>query len=167
MIYILGIDHLVQHNKSLVETISFIKYIEIFIINKQIEVVAEEFSEYAASLNKVQMSTTKEVSDRLKRIHLYCDPNHEERKKIGIRDDNQIKKDLGITTPYIASQDLSRFDLEKKKDFFKRETFWYKKIEKYLAKNILFICGNTHLETFPLILKEHSQSYEINEKRFV
>jgi len=99
----------------------------------KVKVLAEEFSTEALEKNYVEKSITKEVADEIGVEHIFCDPTTEEREKYGI--DNT--------------------------DTDKREMFWIKRLQQTNNEPILFICGESHLPTFPSKLKSEGYTPKI------
>lgn len=88
-----------------------------------VDLIAEEFSEYAVELNHAQDSTAKRVAREIRIPHLFCDPNPRERQELGIQN--------------IAD----------------REKEWLRRIIGSGYSHILFICGDDHLESFQSLLR--------------
>lgn len=139
MIYIVGCNHLIQHNAELFtekytqkkkkEIDDFKQYICKNIHQYNISVLAEELNE--TCLLDGTESNLKSVADEVGKKHLFCEPTLE------------IKNELGI---------------DNKK---KREKYWLKMISPYSCQNIIFVCGMEHLVTFPNLLKKNNLNVKI------
>jgi hypothetical protein len=121
---IVGVDHRIQWfpqspgpewREKLEE---FIAYIQCQCEENGLELVAEEFSECALSKNPAVDSTARLAANRMKLPHLFCDPDHNERRILGIQNEEDREKEW-----------LSRLLLSRK-------------------QRILFICGDSHVDSF-------------------
>jgi len=136
MIYLVGVDHVIQHGGFLwpakVAAIKeFSQYLETMVAEKRISVIAEEFSHDALSMSCATISTAQTLADRVGAAHLFCDPGKSEREEHKITTKDQ------------------------------REEFWLQRLTGLLNENILFLCGECHLETFQEKLHGHGVPAEI------
>jgi len=175
MVYIIGVDHLIQYRGPVHESLmnEFILFINKLIRDKKITVAAEELSE--ESLRDVCMSDTSTVrtaSESAGIEHVFCDPDDIERKKLGIpyhaeiRD--MVKKKMGITEKFILDAGL-RSRVEEETDRLSRtfwparEEHWLSRISGRLHENVLFICGHEHVESFSKLLADRGFDSEVIE----
>jgi len=81
-------------------------------------------------------STTRSIVDDLKIKHLFCDPDKEKRKKLGI--------------PCLND--------DKQKNCSMREVLWFQETEPYLRddKNVIFVCGPEHCESFSKLVTKNN-----------
>lgn len=165
MIYLVGIRHEFQHNgRGSIDEISkkkLISYLESTIKEHGVSLIAEEFNEEALQKSNATIDTVGCLADKLNIKHLFCDPNTEERKIIGIPSCDEIKKGLGFTKPYLSHDEVKTLDAEKKKYFPQRENFWFEKIKKYPDEVIIFLCGPDHVEGFESLLVDKGYTPEI------
>ncbi len=85
--------------------------------------IAEELSKQVVDDREGGMSVAKQVADDIRLHHLYCDPDRDERKKLGIT----LETDCSV-----------------------REAIWLSRV-KSLSPNetsIIFVCGANHSSTF-------------------
>jgi len=127
MIYLIGVDHVIQHGGYLdtrkeVALREFQSYLAQVVQDKRIDVIAEEFNEVALERSNTDFSTCRELARSLKIEHLFCDPTPEERQALKIETAEQ------------------------------REQEWLNRIRESLHMNVLFICGSEHLESFRRLL---------------
>ena len=127
MVFIVGVDHIVQHNGHMNPEKS--RAIEEFELHLRDQVgsraarlLAEEFSEEALHRSNATTSTVGDVSRRMGVDHLYCDPGSDQRIE------------LGIETPH------------------QRELYWLQLLRPYLDLPIIFVCGDDHVPTFSRLL---------------
>lgn len=100
-----------------------------------------------SGLEKYLLACIKKYSVQLiaEEFYINYDPNNPTKSSI-----NEIADKLSIQ--YIDC-DLDLF-IQKKKgsDAETRENYWLKKLEPYLKKSIIFICGYNHLSSFKKLL---------------
>ena len=138
MVYLIGIDHTLQHDRlgspgkhrAIDE---FLKYVELKAQQLEVTTIGEEWSEEANKNNKVECSTVQNLACKLGLEHILCDPTSKERLK------NNIEK----------------------KDSNRREEFWLTRLKGVLHEKILFICGDQHLKSFKQKLEHRNISVEI------
>ncbi len=126
MVYLLGVDHQVQHNGPPMTpdrdhaTHDFCMFLKSQAKDLNISMLAEEFSEDALRISKAHVAIVKDVAHSLGLKHLFCDPTRRERVELGI------------------NNDLDR-----------REQFWLSRLEHHCnSETILLVCGAGHLESF-------------------
>ncbi len=169
MIYIIGVDHLVQYNGPVPESIriEFRSYLTRLCSELYIAIIAEEFSEEA--LRDVYHATEETAMEAAKMIgveHRYCDPGEKELAELGIpyfRDlIEQARRDCGAPASYIIDQEFriqvrDRAAAMAKSYWHIREKYWYSRLRDVLHENILFICGHEHVDRFNSLLRECGQ----------
>ncbi len=163
MIYLIGVEHKIQYDgsyaKSQQERDKFSIYLKQQVLKLKISLIAEELSEEALRKYKGNNSTAKLVAKELNVIHLFCDPNTNERKLAGIPPKEEIKNEIEKNIPknYIHRYQLrdEKTNEEMKKYHTIREKFWVEKIKNYLNQGILFICGAEHVQSFEKLLLEN------------
>lgn len=87
-----------------------------------IELFAEEFSEYALAINNATACTIRDAARLLGIEHRFCDPDRQERQAFNISDAD------------------------------KREMFWLWRLSDSFERNVLFVCGDSHVNTFQVKL---------------
>lgn len=169
MIYVIGINHDIQFDKQSSLIQEFISYLKNIVKKNRIDVIAEESSEDALKKWDVEKTSVQEFSDNNGLKYIACDPNIDERKILGIRTDEEIKKEKGLPRA-LNHEQLCILDQEKKRDFIKREEFWLNKIKGYSANQVIFICGTDHLnntqkpEGFEKLLSSKNYKYKLLKK---
>ena len=81
MIYLVGVDHQVQHRKSDQLSIEFANYLSTKAKELNINLVCEEWFQNLLEENGVKTSVPQDVANKCDIKHMFCDPNREERKK--------------------------------------------------------------------------------------
>lgn len=136
-VYLVGADHRIQWipNSPSLEWEGAISGFINFVHEKcdllGIDLIAEEFSEYAVELNHAQDSTAKRAARETGIPHLFCDPNPHERQELGIQNNAD------------------------------REKEWLRRIMSSGNSRILFICGDDHLKSFQSLLIDAGHNAEI------
>lgn len=139
MIYLLGVDHQVQHARHAQITMIFSFYLSKKIKELNVALIAEEWSVDSSRISNVKTTVPEDLAVKHNLAHLYCDPTDKERKEIGW---------------------LS------KKDNPVREKFWFDKMKLHIHQNMIFVCGADHLESFSQLLSDNKCPNEILPKRF-
>jgi len=173
MIFLVGTHHERQHNGlgSLTNNANkdFIEYIKKVAIQKQIDLIAEEFSEEALKKSKASESTLKIIAENLGINHLFCDPNEQERQKLGIPASTDLRQRLKLLKPLTIADiraNERKLEEERKKYHGIREKFWLKKIIGSSATNIIFVCGIDHLPSFENLLNQNSIEVLVAKEKF-
>jgi len=139
MIYLLGIDHQVQHQKQTRDSVVFAFYLSEKIKELNIKLIGEEWFQDLLKENGVATTATQDVAQRNQVEHRFCDPNRNERSVIGWRS---------------------------KSDDSVREKFWLEKIKDVTDQNVIFVCGADHLSSFSKLLTDTRYICEILPTRF-
>lgn len=144
MIYLIGVDHQVQHDgpTMIADRKKAIDEFSIFLQSKatmlRVTVFAEELNEDSLKGSRASKSIVREIAKQLGLKHLFCDPTRAQRKELGIDEDIDL-----------------------------RENYWLSRLEDYRAeKNILFVCGSGHLETFRKKLSEKGYEVKVLPEQF-
>jgi hypothetical protein len=119
--------------------------------------IAEEMSEdrilgYGHNAESVAQS----VAHDLKIAHVYCEPDKNARRELGLRAGQEMTHHASD----IAKRDRRDFEevyrVEVRKQFRIREAFWASRLEPYRPQDnpILFVCGADHCKTFLKTLQQ-------------
>ncbi|MEK7749557.1 MAG: hypothetical protein AAB277_01105 [Planctomycetota bacterium] len=142
MIYLIGVDPVVQHiNKEASAekaklVAEFTHHLKEAAKSLRVVLLAEEFSTEALAKSSTTSSTAQKVSRELKIQHRFCDPNLQERHSLCIGKDN----------------------------FHRRELYWLDCIRDKRNEDIIFICGNDHLESFTSLLRRKGFQSRVHSK---
>ena len=96
----------------------FARYLESTARELVVTEIAEEFSEDALDKSNSTYCTARELATKLGIAHCFCDPTTEERRQHAVFTDVQ------------------------------REEFWLRRLSGSKEEDILFICGDDHIESF-------------------
>ena len=173
MIFLVGVDHLVQYNGPLLEALR--QEFKNFIIDTsrklRIELIAEEFS--LEALHEIYSSTKATVHEAATMLgidHRFCDPEEQQLRSLGIpyfaevRD--RVRRKYNITSKFILDEKIRRtVELETgeiiRSYWHLREKFWYDCIKDAMGLNILFICGHEHVDRFRELLRVKGHRCEV------
>ncbi len=173
MVYIIGVDHLVQYNGPVPERLreEFMDYLVAYSRTCRIDLIAEEFNAEALhDVYHVTKDTAREAAERIGISHRFCDPEENDLRRMGIpcfaEIIDRVKNERGIDTPFILNDTLREAVREdaaavSKKYWHLREAFWYDRIAGDIDSNILFICGHEHAERFQTIIRAHGKTCHI------
>lgn len=135
-VFLIGVNHAIQTYyeergpKTQEKLDSFLEHlVEASQIN-DCSLIAEEFFETLIESNGGTDSVARLAARRVGVKHLFCDPNAEERRSLGIQQGD----------PRNAGQ---------------REGEWLRRMEDSGQNRILFVCGDSHIESFGNLLKTH------------
>lgn len=135
-VYLIGVDHEVQYtNNGMGRTKSNIVYLFTNHLRDCVERLAVGLiaEEYSEEALRAYKPTVQNIARNLSIDHRFCDPDSNERKKHGIGN----------------------------KEYQMRMYYWFDCIRDSLDKNILFICGDNHIQDFKEILVNNGLHSEI------
>lgn len=176
MIYITGIDHLVQYNGPVPTDLleEFKGYLAAKIKELNITLIAEEFNEeFLHDVFGAAEGTAETAAAESGISHLYCDPDAAEREALGIPYYadvmDLVKERHDIREKFIMDREVRKVaeretSLEVKKFWPVREHFWLNKLKGQLDENILFLCGHEHVRGFSDLLREEGVSAVVIEE---
>ena len=136
MVYLIGVDHIIQHGgymspeKECAIT-DFQHYLREQVQFLGATLLAEEFSAGALELNGVSVSTVGQVAQKIGLRHLLCDPGRAERKSFGISTNAE------------------------------REAYWLQQLRPFKEDEIIFVCGDDHISTFSKVLNSANWSCRV------
>jgi hypothetical protein len=173
MIFIVGVNHEIQYwfEGCSASTKEFKKYLETEVVNRNITLIAEELSNETISNEAISKhnaaidSVARVVASSKGSKHQFCDPDSKVRKDLGIPchdkiSNDQIKKKLGLKlTGGLSPQEAKVFYEEYAKYHSVREEYWFSLIKDCVCSNVIFICGDNHVENFhKLVIKKGCQA---------
>ena len=134
---------------------AFANFLHHVINNIHSDLVAEEFNEEALhNRGSGCISVAKTVARESGVTHLFCDPNVNER--------DYLKSDIELDLVSPLDEELYpyrkvigvNYNRVEALSVFYRELFWLKKLSSFFhLRNIVFVCGTNHIETFTKILR--------------
>jgi len=159
-IYLVGVVHNIQCDNNSLENQIFKDYLQQKIKQFVPDIIVEEFSEEALEINRTKNTIAQDMAKQQNIEYIFCDPNSEQREKIGIPSRSKIKKELNINGPvYWNSTQDKQIKKEQIKYFPIREKYWIDEIKNKPFSKMIFICGRDHLKSFKILLKKYK--YEV------
>jgi len=165
MVYLIGVNHIRTQRKKRGEgmTDSQRKYqsaVASVIQSNDLSLLAEEdHSDYLFEADAdsilLEIAKTHQIDDR----HLFIDPGRYERGVIGYRSSKRIGE-IRPDWPDGSVVNLAHMIVHQ---FPKREKLWFQKLQNYLERDILFVCGWGHIESFAALLASKEVTYSVLE----
>ena len=117
-------------------------------------IIAEEQSVEGLGKN---LSLPQQIAQKKNTDHRFCDPDSKERAKMGYRDRHAIGEKLfwGDDGWNLSSDeiDAKAGAIEIARYFPLRERFWLEKLADRANSEVIFVCGDAHVEGFVGLLK--------------
>ena len=163
MFHLIGVEHSVQSIPVTgVETPNRAEYrvcLEQAIQTYKPAAVGEEYNkdslaraEYVG--REPQEFFTRKIADKAGVKHVLCDPDLKIRLAMGYRSPycwSQLISELWERVPD-SERDLLSRGLEIVFDIPLREQYWVDQLKSFLDKDIVFVCGDSHIESFAQLL---------------
>ena len=175
MIYLIGVEHEVQSiSVGGDETANHIKYrrcLEQAIRTHQPTVVAEEYSDdalgkYALLRQTPQEFFTRQIAAQWSVKHLLCDPDLKTKSALGYQGESTWWTHIfGLWTHQSSDLELLPAALEVVKDFPIRESYWLQQLHNVLGQDVVFICGDYHVDTFGKRLQDNGVPSQVVERQ--
>ena len=155
-VYILGTRHDLQKAKrEPQENAAFEEFIAETCKALQIRAIVEEMSREA--LGETDRSICLQVAHALALTHLYCDPDTQGRKQLGIAvDDNELR-----FRAWYENWPLEALTRVIREEHAKREKIWSDEIRRLDVWPVLFVCGANHATPFAALLAKHGVECEL------
>jgi hypothetical protein len=163
MFYLIGVEHGVQSIPVTgIETPNHTEYrvcLEQAIHTYKPAVVGEEYNKDAFARaefvkREPQEFLTRKIAERAGTMHVLCDPDLKTRMAIGYQSPYcwlQLIDKLAEPVPDSETEWLSK-GLEIVFDIPIREQYWLNQLKPFLEKDIIFVCGDAHVESFADLL---------------
>lgn len=177
MIYLIGVNHIVQHSNPTKHAMTqeFITYVGEVVKKYKIKAIFDEWMIGVPDISHVEtISNNFSISyTRINPNKAWYDENHIPLESDIIRSHPEV-----FSLPHWFRPGAEERFLEKEeaKYFPIREAFWFEKMKDKLNTNVLVICGTSHISTmnkhvlnnqgFDLLLKSKEYNVTILPKRF-
>jgi len=163
IILLIGLNHCHQLAGYAKASNKFKPYLNDLCLKEHPDLLAEELNEDAIKKWTTEDSVARKIARRLNVRHLFCDPDVEERRALGIKSFNEIARDLGYE-PGLTREQIATVEMIEKEHWGKREKFWLAKLtEKQFDKSI-FLLGANHVDRFNTLLIANSYQSSIVER---
>lgn len=161
MIHIIGTRHSLQfwtnakrNGKSLDATKEDVEKFENYLADAaqslKANMIAEEASDKGvADYGDGACSVAKSVATKLRMQHLFCDPDVEQRRELGLK----VGEELVVHSQAVSRETGQDWEVirhaEIKSQFPIREAFWSAQLQRYEPnkRTIIFVCGACHAKT--------------------
>jgi hypothetical protein len=169
MFYLIGVAHRVQKFDDS-ETLNdgqaeLAEVIRKSIIRFSPRVIAEEHSCEALGESH---SIARWLAGEYKLEHRFCDPPMEERRKMGYKGRDQLEIEIFTHSWDVPPQDVicgRAGAIEMVTYFPMRERYWLQCLSEVLAQDVLFICGQAHIESLSQLLKSEEVDVTVVAER--
>ncbi|HKI12818.1 MAG TPA: hypothetical protein VKA02_11935 [Candidatus Acidoferrum sp.] len=115
--------------------------------------IAEEQSLEGLGVNQ---SIPQQIAEKAGIVHRFCDPDSKQRAAMGYRNKQDIWEEMFISS---ESWDLSNDEMDVKagaieiaRYFSIRERFWLEQLANRLNSEVVFVCGDAHVDGFVKLL---------------
>jgi len=109
--------------------------------------IAEEMNADALAEKDVFRSIPMVVAKKLGLSHCFCDPTPDERKRLGIVQENDVR--AGFLFKTAPPEEI---EARVRAEYDKRENVWFARLRDYDQWPALFVCGSNHVQTFGQVL---------------
>ena len=173
MIYLVGVDHLVQYKGPVPEQLRL--EFKNFIIETsrmlRIDLIAEEFSREALEqVYSAAEATVRDAAQMLGLEHRFCNPEEPELRSLGIpyyaEAKELVRRKYAIPGTFILDENIRKRIEQETAEIIRsywrlRERFWYDRIKDAVDLHVLFICGHEHVDRFCKLLHVEMHRCEI------
>ena len=164
-IHLVGTDHEAQWDIRDIKATKLYARLAIKIKESKIDLIGEEFFEGLLLKQpiKVEETTAQRISNKYNVKHAFCEPDENTRKELGVLTQKQLRKKFG-TRSAIEGTNEHAIRKEFEKSFWPiKEGYWLNQINKTNCKNIIFICGASHLKSFGDLLTGNGNAVTVDE----
>jgi hypothetical protein len=159
MVYLIGVEHKIQGicvgGDETPDQIEYRSSLERAIEQYDPTVVAEEYSEDALKMWTYLRGTpyeyfTKRITDSKGVKHLPCDTGTEMKCGFGIQGTAGWRQQISCLGNHESykNDELLPEALDVIKDFPLRENYWLEELKDVLHEDVIFVCGDYHVDTF-------------------
>lgn len=150
--YLVGTNHAHQLEcQSDGDSVAFAAYLSDFCSQNRIDLIAEELNDEAVTMWEAKGSVAKSVASHFSISHRFCDPKHEDRRRLGVLTDREAAKKLGFNRFWTRAQE-PQVKAEVRKTWPTRERFWLDRLRQATFERCVFVLGSEHVETFGQLL---------------
>ena len=153
MIVVVGTSHSIQ-----TASLELKAFLESICKEVKICAIAEEMNKGALAERGYAESIPMQVANALQLPHRFCDPNREERARLDIGQENDIRAQAWLSRSKLSESEITARVAE---SHAKRERYWLEQLRTLNLWPVLFICGADHVRTFCQLLKQQGISVQI------
>jgi hypothetical protein len=128
--------------------------------------IAEEDSADALAV-RGKVSIGKEIAGEYGIEHMFCDPTEEQRRALGYRDGQSLELEIFMRDGEgLSNEDIfcKARAIEIGRYFPMRERFWLQRLNGFLDSDVVFVCGDLHIESFGNMLESKGVPYRVVQR---
>jgi len=177
MVHLIGVEHKVQRRKSTAQVSQtrkgnwelYSSAVKSAISKVRPSVVAEELNQelldYYIKSESLLLSIKNDYELRTgARIkHIFAEPCSAQKKQIRIKEDCDVRRILKANGSHEPTDELVSAHMAAHQ-FPIREQFWIGMIWGHLNSGVLFVCGDAHIDTFPMLLDLKGIAYNVIQR---
>ena len=164
-VLLIGLNHGFQLEGYNSEWEKFKSFLYDRCLEEKPNLIAEELNIEAINLWKASDSVARRVANNLGFDHLFCDPDSNQRKILGIKGRKEIAIDLGYGR-VLTSQQSKEIDTIERCHWERREKYWLDRLVERNFKKCFFLIGSDHMVTFCSLLKSNGIKIKIISKKW-
>jgi hypothetical protein len=140
--------------------LEFKNYLSNLCDTESIDLLAEELSTEALGKWKAKGSVVEQLATERQITHIFCDPNSDQRRELGIPNYEELKSKLGYGR-FLKPGQQTQVEVEERSYWPIREEFWLNRVFAITANKCLFVLGSSHVDSFSMLLSNRGFSIEI------
>jgi len=162
-ILLVGLSHCYQLEGCALEWKKFETYLKDLCLRERPDIIAEELNEEVIRKWNAYDSVARKTAISMRIDHLFCDPDLDQRRILGIKCRRGIAHELGYDRALTGKQYFEVNKIEKT-HWEKRERFWVDRLIGRIFKKCVFLLGANHVSRFNVLLSANGiQSMVIEE----
>jgi len=176
MFHIIGVSHrahtIQKGGTETTEHKEFRACLESAIAKYHPAIVGEELSEYALEyLSELrgmpQESLTKAIAGAAGVSYRFCDPDDKARAKMGYVEGWSLAQEMIMKGSFPDHEAIIRGSaIETAKHWPNRERFWLDQLADVTTKEVIFVCGDAHVERLQELLKKDGIASDVPGRHF-
>ena len=153
MIIVVGTSHTIQ-----TADLELKPFLESLCMEFKVRAVAEEMNKEALAEKACAASIPMQIANALQLPHRFCDPNREERAKLNIHQENDIRIQAWLSQSNLSNSEIA---VRVAESHAKREQYWLDQLRELNVWPVLFVCGADHVPQFCQLLKQQGISVHV------
>ncbi|MBF0505832.1 MAG: hypothetical protein HQL09_03255 [Nitrospirae bacterium] len=162
-ILLIGLSHCYQLEGCALEWKKFETYLEDLCLRERPDIIAEELNEEVIRKWNAYDSVARKTAISMRIDHLFCDPDLDQRRALGIKCRRGIAHELGYGSVLTGKQCFEVNEIEKT-HWEKRERFWLDRLIGRFFEKCVFLLGANHVSRFSVLLTENGIQPMVIEK---
>lgn len=155
LIVLVGTSHTFQYPGT-AASVELHQFLERLCAEHHIAAICEELNEDALAEKRETSSVCRNISISRNIAHRYCDPNLDQRKALGILQENPIRID-----GWLKGWSQKKIEQEVRASHSIRERYWSDQLAILDKWPVLFVCGAEHTKPFRSLLEQRGLSIRI------